>query len=171
MCLFETGLLCSSFENLLFDRSNCRLSFSIISKLFHPLSMIVGLIVCFSIFVVPVLLLKYLLLDPFSTLLDLLRHHSLSQFLNPSRYSAQSHLSLSSAAANDHPNCLTWDHHELLLVLSWSLSACAGDPSFLGLPLDDLGGSPGLTIASLNISALPLSGPDATLRRQQQVFI
>ena len=30
-------------------------------------------------------------------------------------------------------------------------------PSFLGLPLDGLGGSPGLTVAFLNISALPLS--------------
>ena len=35
--------------------------------------------------------------------------------------------------------------------------ACAGDPSFLGLPLDGFGGSPGLTVAFLNISTLPLS--------------
>ena len=46
-------------------------------ELFHHLSTIVGLVVCFSIFVAPALLLKYLVLDPFSTLLDLpLRHTS-----------------------------------------------------------------------------------------------
>ena len=114
VCLFQFGPLCSSFENLLFDRSNCRLSFQSLRNCF---------IICFSIFVVPALLLKYLLLDPFSTLLDLLRHHSLSQFLNPSRCSAQSHLSPLSAAADGHPNCLAWNHRELLLVLSWSLSS------------------------------------------------
>ena len=35
--------------------------------------------------------------------------------------------------------------------------ACAGDPSFQGLPLDGFGGSPGLTVAFVNISTLPLS--------------
>ena len=37
--------------------------------------------------------------------------------------------------------------------------ASAGDPSFLGLPLDGLGGSPGLTVAFLKIPVLPLSVP------------
>ena len=37
-----------------------------------------------------------------------------------------------------------WIVHELLHVLTVVvILACAGDPSFLGLPLDGLGGSPG----------------------------
>ena len=111
---------------------------SVVSKLFHHLSTFVELIVCFSSFVVLVLFLKSLLLDPFSSLLGLLCHHSLlqflnpsrcyhllsqflnpsrcshsfSQFLNPSRCSAQSHL------ANDHPNFLALDRHELHVLTS-----------------------------------------------------
>ena len=114
VCLFQIWPLCSSFKNLLFDR----VSFA--SKLFHHLSTIVLLVVCLSIFFVPALLLKYLPLDPFSTLLDLLRHHSLSQFLNPSRCSAQLHLSLLSTAADDHLNYLAWNHHQLLPFTSSS---------------------------------------------------
>ena len=158
VCLFQIWPLGSSLENLVFDRSNCRLSFSVASKLIRHLSTIVGLVVCFSIFVAPALLLKYLLLDPFAILLDLFCHHSLSQFLHPSRCSAQSHLSRLSAAANDHPNCLAWDRHELLLVLTSSLSSLVlATRPFWAFPIDGLGGSPGLTVAFLNISALPLS--------------
>ena len=115
VCLYQIEPLCSSFEDLLFDRSTCRLSFQSLRNCFIICQRSSG---CFSIIVVPALLLKHLVLDPFSTLLDLLRHHSLSQFLNPSRCSAQSHL-----AADGHPNCLAWNHHELLLVLSLLLSS------------------------------------------------
>ena len=167
---------------------------SVASKLFHHLSTIVELVVCFSIFVVLVLLLKYLLLDPFSTPHGLLCHHSLLQFLNPSRCSAQSHLSLLPAVADGHPNFLALDHHELLHVLTSSLSSLVLETSlFWVFPLDGLGGSPGLTVAfqkhlctslecvsrqSLHFSMITClvavwnashhSGPDATLRRQQQ---
>ena len=155
VCLLPFG---SSLENLLYDRSNCRFSFQSLRNCFVILSTIVGLVVCFSIFLVAALLLKYPLIDPFAILLDLFCHHSLSQFLHPSQRSAQSHLSQLSVAPNDHPNCPAWDRHELLLVLTSSVGlACAGDPSFLGLSLDGLGGSRGLIAAFLNISTLPLS--------------
>ena len=157
MCLFQIGPLCNSSDNLLFDHSNCRYSFQSLRKLFHHLSTIVGLIVCFSIFVVLALLLRYFLIDPFSTLLDLVLRHSLSQFLNPSRCSDQSHLSLSSAVAlSELPGIGSSRVASCRLVVVVVL-ACAGDPSFLGLSLDGLDGSLGLTVAFLNVSALPLS--------------
>ena len=181
----------SRLENLTFDRSSCRLSFHSLRNCFVICQRsLCWLFVCFSGFVVPALLLKCLLLDPFATLLDLLRHHSLSQFQNPSR-SAQSHLSLLLVATDDHPNCLAQGHHELLLVPSSSLSSLVLEtrPFWVGFRWSC---SPGLTVALLNISALPLNvslhpsmtirlvavwnashhfGPDATLRRQQQVFL
>ena len=103
----------------------------------------------------PVLLLKYLLLDPFSTLLGLFFRHSLSRFLNPSRCSDQPRLSLLSAAADDHPNCLALDHHELLHGLTSSSSSLVLETRLFWA--FGLGGSPGLTVAFLNIPALPLS--------------
>ena len=59
----------NNFEDLFFDRRNRRLSFQSLQNCFI-MSTIVGLVVCFSIFVMPVLLLRYLL------------RYLLSQFLN-----------------------------------------------------------------------------------------
>ena len=143
----------------MFDRSNRRLSFQSLRNCFVICQRSSKLVVCFSIFVLPVLLLKYLLLDPFSTLLGLFLRHSLSRFLNPSRCSDQPRLPLFSAAADDHPNFLALDHHELLHVLTSSSSSSLVLETrlfwaFLSMALVV---SPGLTVAFLNISALPLS--------------
>ena len=133
VCQIQIWHLGSSLENLLFDRSNRRLSFQSLRNCFVICQRIVGLVACSSIFVAPALLLRYPLLGPFATLLDLLCHHSLSQFLHPSRCCAQSHLSQLSFAANDQRELPSMGSSavascpDVVVVL-----ACAGDLSFLG---------------------------------------
>ena len=123
-------------------------------------------------------------------LLDLFCHHSISQSLHPSRCSAQSLLSWLSVAANDHPNCLAWERLELLRALAssspvletrlsrwpwWFTRPDCSIPHHLCTTLECV---PRQSLHFSTVTRLFAawnashnSGPDATLRSQQQMLL